>query len=110
MKVKKDSTTKYQIDFTNATAEFTLILKNNFSPQWRATMIDKSGEKLLSEDDHKRIFEYANSWKIQPEKEKFSILLEYETQNLYTIGRIISLTAFIACLGYVIFTKIHKKE
>ena len=103
---RKVNPSKYIVSVKNASDPFDLVFSESFSDKWviKGDFIDSGS--------HKQVNGYANMWTVNPEKESFDLVVEYQTQKVHYIATFTSLGVFISLVGYLVISsfKIKKDE
>lgn len=101
--------TKYEIH-VNAIKPFFLVFSEPYHSEWKAyyesdlSWIEALWKKPISDDKHFLVNGYANAWYIDKSGE-YDIILYFRPQSSVTIGLIISVSSFFACLTYLLMTR-----
>jgi hypothetical protein len=100
---KEISPTEYTItlDSTLAKNEFFLVFLNTYDPLWKAYCIENGSARIIPENNHIKIFGYANAWYLD-KAENCTIVLEYTPQRIYDLGLKLSLSVFAIMLLFVV--------
>lgn len=96
---------KYEVTIKNATKPFILVFSENFDPGWRAQFINTG--TMVSSDNHFLADSYANAWYIT-KKGSYKIILSYASEDLYSIGKVISAVSIFIGVVFIFYFKCKK--
>lgn len=92
----------WQLYSTNDTSSYD---KGNSLSDWQFLF-----KKPALNSQHKKIYNYANSWILNSvdNKNQFSLILYYKNQSYVYVGLFITLITLVSCLLYIIFSGLKK--
>jgi len=97
--------TRYTVNVSNATGAYFLIFGESYHPYWKATT---EGEPI-PEQYHFLGNGYANAWYIS-KTGSYTIMLEFMAQQVFESCALISVTAFLLCSIYYVYTVKSRKR
>lgn len=111
IKYKQISPVKYQGTVVDAKKHQTLILAENYSPEWRIKIKDMDGNDISFAANHFSIDTYANAWYIDTEVESYQFEIYYQPQVFFNIGVTVSMVSLLIISStYLIYERRHKKK
>ena len=100
----KVNPSKYIVSVKNAFDPFDLVFSESFNDKWTV-----KGDSVES-TSHKQVNGYANMWTINPDKESFDLVVEYQTQQIHYNATFTSLGVFISLVGYLVIGSFKVKK
>ena len=108
---------RYLIYLHNFKKPTNLVFNSPYTPKWQLFNEDLSkvnslfflSNKNSPNNTHKELTQYANAWTVYPSNnECINLTLYFSPYSVVYLGNIISYTALIICLTYLIFIKYEK--
>lgn len=105
--VKRINPSYYTVHVDHATQPFFLVFSETFHSLWKVEYTDT--KMNIPEDKHFLANSYANMWYIE-RKGSYDITINFAAEKVFTIGKIISITAFILTLLSFIAVAVYKHK
>jgi hypothetical protein len=115
--IQVDST-KFKIKIIDAKTPYYLIFLEPFDSLWKIYINQTKNNVLssfslnnnfLQENNHYKVYEYANAWMID-KTGTYELILEYYPQRLMKVGLIISLISLVTFISLFAFFKYKEKK
>lgn len=96
--------TKYKIEIKNAQKPFLFIFNQAYNPSWKLTVVNEKGSF-----GHVEVNGYANGWYLT-KTGSYSVLVEYQAQNVFYVGIVVSVLSLSGCGMYFLKKKYEKSN